>query len=353
MYTLIIMNPKVEDTGKYTIDIGTVSSTAFLNVDEPDPSYTFTKNLKKKYDGFTKHDVTLECAVSSSMAIVSWWKDGIKITATEDYNISKELSGACKLNIKCCTMADAGEYSCRIEKQTDKTESVLKIIEYPYKFTKVLKSQQLIEKDTVTLACELDDATGDVQWFKGGEEIKPDKRISVVKDGRKRKLVIKDAKVTDAGQYSCTTNADKTESEIVINYQNRFNKKLKDTVAIEREKLVLDVELQDQTAPCEWKFNGEPVVTNDRIEVKNLGGGKHQLIFNKLDLADNGEITCESGKLQSTCKLTVEKGESKPTIDFPSELEGPCNTPLTFTVPFKSKFFFLFPIFFVFGLGNI
>lgn len=36
--------------------------------------------------------------------------------------------------------------------------------EYPYKFTKVLKSQQAIEKDTITLLCELDDAAGDVKW---------------------------------------------------------------------------------------------------------------------------------------------------------------------------------------------
>lgn len=82
---------------------------------------------------------------------------------------------------------------------------------------KVLKSQQLIEKDTVTLACELDDAAGDVKWFKNDEEIVPDKRVQVVKDGRKRKLVIKDAKVTDAGQYACVSNADKTQAEIVIN----------------------------------------------------------------------------------------------------------------------------------------
>lgn len=96
--------------------------------------------------------------------------------------------------------------------------------EYPYKFVKVLKSQQLIEKDTVTLACEIDDASGEVQWWKGDEEVKPDKRIKVVKEGRKRKLVISDAKVTDAGQYRCTTNADKTEAEIVINckYENQY-----------------------------------------------------------------------------------------------------------------------------------
>lgn len=45
---------------------------------------------------------------------------------------------------------------------------------------------------------------------------------------------------------------------------NRFNKKLKDTTAVEREKVVLDVELQDQTAPAEWKFNGKPIEPSDR-----------------------------------------------------------------------------------------
>lgn len=42
-------------------------------------------------------------------------------------------------------------------------------------------------------------------------------RVQIKEDGRKRKLIIKDTKVTDAGQYSCVSNADKTEAEIVIN----------------------------------------------------------------------------------------------------------------------------------------
>lgn len=91
------------------------------------------------------------------------------------------------------------------------------LLEYPYKFVKQLKYAQYVEKDTITLLCELDDELGTVQWFKDGKEIKPDKRVQISKDGRKRKLVIKDAKVTDHGMYSCTTNADKTEAEIIVN----------------------------------------------------------------------------------------------------------------------------------------
>lgn len=107
---------------------------------------------------------------------------------------------------------------------------------------------------------------------------------------------------------------------------------------MEREKLVLDVELQDQTAPCDWKFNGEPIVPNDRIEIKNLGGGKHQLIFNNLELSDAGEITCESGQLTSSCKLSVRKGESKPNIDCPDEFAGPISAPVVLEVPYKGEY---------------
>lgn len=41
-------------------------------------------------------------------------------------------------------------------------------------------------------------------------------RITITQDGRKRKMVIKDAKVTDSGMYKCTTNADQTEAEIGV-----------------------------------------------------------------------------------------------------------------------------------------
>lgn len=212
------MNPKVEDGGKYTIEIGGVSSTAFLNVEEADPSYTFTKPLKKKIEGFTKHETTLECAVSSSMANVTWFKDNKKIESDDPrYLISKDINGNLKLIIKESLLEDTGQYRCQLDKQPDKTEVAVKIVEYPYKFVKVLKSLQCIEKDNVTLACEIDDATGEVQWWRGDDEIKGDKRMQIVKDGRKRKLIIKDCKVSDAGQFRCTTNADKTEAEIIIN----------------------------------------------------------------------------------------------------------------------------------------
>jgi hypothetical protein len=75
-----------------------------------------------------------------------------------------------------------------------------------------------------------------------------------------------------------------------------------------------------------------------RVEIKNLGGGKHQLIFKKAELSDTGEVKCESGKLSSTCQVVVKKGEEKPVINFQDRVEGPVSKPIIFEVPYSGKF---------------
>lgn len=118
---------------------------------------------------------------------------------------------------------------------------------------------------------------------------------------------------------------------------NKFNKKLKDTVVIEREKLILEVEVADQTASAEFFLNGEAIKPSDRIEIKNLGGGRHQLIFNSAELSDQGEIKCKSGRLKSTCQLTVNKGEGKPEINLDVPVEGPSGKMLIVDIPYIGK----------------
>lgn len=241
------------------------------------------------------------------------------------------------MTVNNCQAGDEGKYACHLEKQPDMTETVIALSEFQYKFTKILKSARLIEKDTLTLACELNDSRGDVKWYKGEEEIQSDKRIEIVSDGRKRKITIKDAKVSDAGQFSCVSNADKTLADITVNYQNKFLKKLKDVDMIEREKVVLEVELQDQTAPADWFLNGEQLKDGEDIELKNLGGGKHQLIFKNVKTPHAGDLECKSGDLTSKCKLSVLKGETGPIVDAPETIEAPIDKggPFEIVIPYR------------------
>ena len=79
VYKLIITAPRVEDSGKYLIDINTLTCFANLSVEEPDPTYNFIKQLDKKCKGFYGHDFELECAVNSGKAQVYWSKAGERI----------------------------------------------------------------------------------------------------------------------------------------------------------------------------------------------------------------------------------------------------------------------------------
>lgn len=38
------------------------------------------------------------------------------------------MNGVCRLTIKSATLEDSGEYICKINKQTDKTETVLTVV---------------------------------------------------------------------------------------------------------------------------------------------------------------------------------------------------------------------------------
>lgn len=62
------------------------------------------------------------------------------------------------------------------------------------------------------------------------------------------------------------------------------------------------------------------------------------MCFKGLSLADNGEISVESGKLVSACQLTVAQGESKPTIACPETFEGTLPHALAIEVPYKGEF---------------
>lgn len=142
---------------------------------EPDPSYTFTKPLQKKTSGFAQHEAYMECTVSSNLAIVSWYKGKTKIEVSicqneisprrqrpaiiiniifffaqdgDQISISKDMAGVCRLTFKSAKLEDSGEYSCKINKQTDKTETVLTIVGTCEKKTKYLPTNFIISRES-------------------------------------------------------------------------------------------------------------------------------------------------------------------------------------------------------------
>lgn len=79
-----------------------------------------------------------------------------------------------------------------------------------------LQNYTSVEKDEVVLSCELSKASGEVKWFKDGNEIFPSRNVLLQSDGRKRWLVIKRATKKDMGAYACDCGTDKTIADLNI-----------------------------------------------------------------------------------------------------------------------------------------
>jgi hypothetical protein len=95
---------------------------------ERDPDYKFTKNLPKKCDGFTHHEIEFSCQVNSYKASLKWYRDDEEISESDDrYVINKDIIGNASLVIKRATKGDAGTYKCRIENTKLVTKCVLTV----------------------------------------------------------------------------------------------------------------------------------------------------------------------------------------------------------------------------------
>ena len=93
-------------------------------------------------------------------------------------------------------------------------------------FTTKLQNYTAVEKDDVSLVCELSKSVAEVKWFKDGKEIIPSKTISIRADGKKRILTVKKASKANIGAYTCDCGSDKTTANLNIEGKIRLTPKL-------------------------------------------------------------------------------------------------------------------------------
>lgn len=306
LHVLEILNPTVEDEGKYVCKCLEATTEAFLDVEPPDPVYKFVKKLPSQSKGYTEREVVLECTCNSAKAPVKWYKGDKKLESSDKYFIEQDNLGKKWLRIQNCTLEDAAEYTCRIN-QEEFTTTKLQIQEQAFKFMRVLRSMRVNEGETITLECEVDDYEAPVKWYFQGQEIKKDKRYDIQADGRKRRLIVKKCKLSDEGKYLAKTKGDETESEVLVEPANRFKKKLQDTNTIEKKTVVFEVEMSDTRAPLKWYKDGQEIIPNERFHIK-YHDEKHTLTIDNVKLDDAGEIMAATPNIKTKCRLTVDEG---------------------------------------------
>ncbi len=111
---------------------------------------------------------------------------------------------------------------------------------------------------------------------------------------------------------------------------------------VEREKIAFNVEVKDPNAPVEFFLNGEKIVPDgDRVEIKDLGDGKHQLLINKTEMGDQGTVTAKTPSnrgdevIESKSQFTVVKGEEAPKMGDVGPITGVAKKQCNMTIPYK------------------
>lgn len=289
----------------------------------------------------------MRCKIDNPEARVKWYKDGVEIKPSDPRFLIENNNGDVSLTIRECELEDAGQYTCKIEEfgkpGQDACTCDLTVGEYPYKFASGLTGKDCVEDEKCEFKIEVEDDDAEVKWFKDGVEIIPDgKRICIVKEGKKRKLVINGCKLEDAGMITVKTNADESSAPLNVKVNNNFIKGMREfKQCVEREQIIFNVQVKDVNAPVDFFINGEQVVPDgDRLEVKDLGEGKHQLIINKAQMGDMGTVSAKTPSnkgdemLESKSAFTVIKGEEAPRIGDVGPVTGVAKKQCNATIPY-------------------
>lgn len=168
----------------------------------------------------TVHEhVALECkVVGKPMPQVKWMKDGEEVKPSKAVQIESKPDGTQRLVFKDATVTDVGEYRCEainvagtawteapLVVKTAEEMAVIGAEEIAPDFVEPLRAYQAEEGEEVRMECKVTGLPApDIQWFKDGEEVKPDKHVEIQtkKDGTQM-LVLHNAKLEDIGEYRC------------------------------------------------------------------------------------------------------------------------------------------------------
>lgn len=256
-HTLIIKDTLLEDAGKYTCKAfnraGQVETTANLGILEDTQAPHFTHGLKPIKVKETETATMSITVTGKPEPNIEWFKDGQAIQINdENFIVKKESVGSYLLIIKKSKLENAGIYSCKAVNKAgrDETTANFAVIEdlKPPHFTEKLKELEVCEGAQVAFECVV---TGkpepQIQWFKDEKLIQIDNNHIIYKknDNGQQTLYINNARLSDAGTYSCKAvnkaGSDKTLADL------SFPRIVEEKIAEEEVKPTFIIPLEAKT----------------------------------------------------------------------------------------------------------
>lgn len=316
-HTLLIRCVTIEMNGAEVKFVGGGSqSTCVLSVKAPPVRFTNKSGIGEVVICSAQDTAHLTAEVSDYDAQVVWMKNGreLKMGKKYEYVISDRKRILMVHNV---TEEDVGTYECALAE--DKMSLQLTLKDEPAKFLNKARGPMGCSsslKGDLELSCEVSSAGAAVVWKKDQVEITEDQRTSFISKGTQRKLIIKGAKKSDEGHFSCETATDKVtfqvkikESQALAAFSNKESVQ-REVRATLSQKATLSCNVSDSKAEVKWYKDGKLLVSSRAIytEVK---GNTRQLVIEKVEKTDAGEYTCEAGVDKLVFKILVSDLEAQ------------------------------------------
>lgn len=286
---------------------GKVSHGARVIVEVED--VTFVKKLKKTVSIQETQTLILECETSHYVS-TKWYHNDKELTGM-DHRVVIQEDKVHKLIIKDTTLTDSGTYKCTIKNH--ETSSTVQVIERVPEFVRTLEDYEAKELEPAVLDVEITSDTADVTWLKDNQPIiEEPERVTFVKDGKIRKLLIKSTTVHDEGEYTCILGDQECKAEIiVVELPPQITKKLEDVTVAKGETAVFEIELTKGDALVRWFKGKKDLVLSDRVQL-TIDGKRQTLKILKTEPDDMARYSCKVGDQLSTGRLVVEE----PMVEF-------------------------------------
>ncbi|KAG9472588.1 hypothetical protein GDO78_018425 [Eleutherodactylus coqui] len=296
---LVINHLEPQDGGEYTCVCGDHQTTACLSVKEL--PILFKEGLKN-IEVLECGEAVFQCQVTKPTAQLLW-KKGQKTLEPSDKYMMQQKEISVELVIRDVTLKDSGNYTCIIGEEA--TTATLTVNELPARFSSKLTNLEAMEGGIAVLRCEVTKQSAAVQWKKGEKTVQRSHKYDIRQDGSRLELQINDLELSDADQYSCVCEDQKTMAFLTINALPAFfTGQLKDLQVLEGDMVALHCELNKPSLIVEWRKGDVAVTPEDRIIMRQEGRA-HELLIRDVTAKDSGEYSCKSGDVTTSALLSV------------------------------------------------
>ncbi|KAK7169443.1 hypothetical protein R3I93_005419 [Phoxinus phoxinus] len=301
--SVLIIN--MQDDAEYTCAVADedhIRTTARLHVEGA--SLEMTKHLEsvevpETYSG------EFECELSREDAEGTWYFENKEITPSLKYVVSSRR-GRHTLSVKDVRKEDQGKYTFKVGDL--KTSATLKMKLRSVTLMQGLSDLTICEGDIAQLEVRFSQENVEGLWMKNGQPISASDRIHIVLDKLVHKLLVENVNRDDAGIYSFVVPIQDISTTGKLTVQTiEISTPLKDVHSIEGTKAVLEAKISaTDVASVKWYQNDKLIVASERIQMV-AKGTKQRLVLNRSFASDEGHYKMAVGRVETTCKLTIEK----------------------------------------------